>query len=331
VDVRPEFDLPDLSAIEVQAPPAEVTDEDVSEQLDRLRDRFAELETVGRQARRGDFVLMDLKGYRHDEPLEDASAPDFLYEIGSHTGPPKLDDELENCRPGEILKFNDEVSLQGSEGLEEISFTVLVKEVKAKKLPSADDEFAKTVGEFDDLETLKDDLRTRLADIKRASVEEQIRAMVLDELVRRADLEVPDSLVEGEFDHRLEHFEEDLKRVGLSMGEYARQSDSTELEIRREMRSQAERSVKAELLLEEIARRQQMEVTQEDIGREIAMAAARADRDTEEIAKQLVESGRLSAVAADIMRRKALDYAVDHANVVGRVVPEQEDAEESEE
>src|ERR687896_607533 len=138
VDVRPEIELPDMSQIKVEAPPTEVTDAEVDQQLERLRDRFAELESVSREVRRGDYVLIDLKGHRHDELVEGASAPDFLYEVGSRSGPPKLDDELTNERPGAILKFTDSVHIH-KEGEpehdhsshEEISFTVLLKEVKA--------------------------------------------------------------------------------------------------------------------------------------------------------------------------------------------------------
>jgi len=336
VEVRPDVEVPDLTEIEVQAPSAEVTDADVSEQLDRLRERFAELETVGREARRGDYVLIDLKGYRHDQVLEDASAPDFLYEVGSHSGPSGLDDELEGSRPGAILKFNSEITLKGEPGAgeagpTEVSFTVLVKEVKARKLPPLDDEFAKTVGEFDDLAALEEDLRVKLSEVKRQAVEDQTRALVLEALVDHATLEPPEKLVDREFDHRLQHFEQDLKRMGFTLSDYARETDSTELEVRRDLRQQAHRSVKAELLLEEVARRQAIEVTQEDLGLEIAVAAARADRDPKELAEQLASSGRLSGVAADIMRRKALDYVVDNVNVVGRVVSDEASAEESEE
>ena len=322
VDVRPEIRLPDPSTLEITAPPAEVTDQDVDEQLERLRDRFAELETVGREVRRGDFALIDLKGYRHDELVEGATAPDFLYEVGSRTGPPKLDEELEGNRPGAILKFTDSVHIHRDDEpehdhshMEEISFTVLLKEVKTKKLPALDDEFAKTVGEFDTLDALREDLRERLADVKKNLVEEELRVSALTVLVEASDLEPPEKLIEGEFEHRLEHFEADLARAGLSMDEYGKSVELTDLEIRKDLRTQAGRSVKAELLLEEIARQQDIQVTDEDFGREIAMLAARTQRKPQEIAKELADSGRLRAVAADIMRRKALDYLVDNVNV----------------
>lgn len=318
VDVRPDIEVPDLAAIEIEAPPSEVTDADVDEQLDRLRDRFAELETVSREVRRGDYALVDLKGYRNGELVEGASAPDYLYEVGSKTGPPKLDDELEGNRPGAILKFAD--APPGADAEEQISFTVLLKEVKAKKLPPADDEFAKTVGDFETLDDLKDDLRVRLAQVKETMAEQELRGLVLKALVDASDLEPPDKLVESEFEHRLSHFEEDLQRAGMTLDDYGRQMQLTELEIRRDVREEASKSVKAELLLEEVARDNDIEVTDEDLGREVAFAAARAERDPKEVAEELLSSGRVSAVAADIMRKKALDFVVDHVNVTGRKV-----------
>jgi trigger factor len=321
VDVRPEIELPDLATINVEAPPYEVTDEDVNEQVDRLRDRFAELESVTREARRSDFVLIDLNGSRNGEPVEGASAPDYLYEVGSRSGPPNLDEELEGARPGAILKFSSPVPAEavGETGDPvDVSFTVLVKEVKAKKLPEADDEFAKTAGEFDTLDELKEDLRTRLQEMKINAVEEEIRGRALRELVDASDLESPEKLVEGEFNHRMEHIEDDLKRAGMTLSEYGQRVDSTELEIRRDVRQEAERSVKAELLLEEVARTNDIEVSQEDLGLEIAYLAARTQRDPKEVAEQLVSEGRLGPVAADVMRRKALDIVVDTMNVVGR-------------
>jgi trigger factor len=319
VDLRPEVPLPDFSSLEVQAPPSEVTDADVDEQLERLRDRFAELEPVGREARRGDFVLIDLRGYHHDQPVEGASAEDLLYEIGSGQGPAPLDDELQGARPGAILKFNDRMPAgTGELSGQDVSFTVLVKEVKAKRLPPLDDELAKTVGEFDSLAELREDLRARLTPVKARLVEQQIGDLVLEEAVGALRLEPPEKLVDAELEHRLEHFGDELAKAGLSMTDYATASDKTELEIRSEMRAQAARSIRAELLLEEIARDQGMEVTEEELGREIALAAARAEKDPGEVAKQLVESGRVGAVAADIMRRKALEYLVGTVNVIGR-------------
>lgn len=322
VDVRPQIELPDFSTLKIEGPTPEVTDEDVNEQLDRLRDRFAELEPVGRAAKRGDFVLVDLNGYQNGELVEGATAPDYLYEIGSGNGPPKLDAELEGEKAGSILKFTDTVHIHREDEpaddhshTEEINFTVLVKEVKSKKLPPLDDEFAKTVGEFDTLDDLKEDVRTRVAEVKEQMGKDELRTLALEALVEAVQLEAPEKLVEDEFQHRLSHFEADLKQHGLTMDDYGRQAELTELEIRRDIRDQVARSIKAELILEQVAKQAELGVEDDEIGQEIALAAMRSGRDPKEVAEQVVQSGRLGTVAADVLRRKALDHVVENADV----------------
>jgi trigger factor len=322
VDIRPEVTVPDFESIEVEAPLAAVTDEDIDEQLERLRDRFAELETIGREVRSGDYVVIDVKAYVHDQLVEGSSTPDLLYEVGSYSGPPKLDDELEGERPGAILKFTG----TPADSDQEMSFTVLLKEVKAKILPTLDDEFAKTVGEFDSLAELREDLRSRLAPVKRNAIEEEIRGRVLEAIVTASNLAPPERLVEAEFDHRLEHLEQDVKRAGLTVASFAEKSQTTELELRSDVRAGVARSIKAELLLEQVAREANIEVTQEDIGGEVAAASVRTGTAPEELAKQLMDSGRLSSLAADIMRRKALDHVVANVNVINRPTDETEEA-----
>ena len=191
-------------------------------------------------------------------------------------------------------------------------------------LPTLDDEFAKTVGEFESLAELRDDLRSRLKPVKRRMVEEEIRGRVLEALVAASDLNPPDKLVEAEFNHRLEHLDEDVKAAGMTMASFAEGSQTTELELRRDLRAGAARSVKAELLLEQVAREAGVDVTEDDIGREVALASAQTGTEPEELAKQLVSSGRLSSLAADIMRRKALDHVVANVNVVNRPTDDEE-------
>lgn len=325
VDLRPVFVLPEYSDITVEAPSTEISDEDLNDQLDRLRDRFAELETIGREAHKGDFVVIDLKGYRGEELVEGMSSPDLLYEVGSAQGPPKLDDEVEGAKPGDILKFNDtmpqkpaeQATSDGPQESMEVSFTVLVKEVKAKRLPELDDEFAKNVGEFETLDELRDDLRQRLGEYQQQMAEQQVRNLVLERFVEAADLEAPERLVDDEVKHRMEHVEQDLASAGLTFEQYAEQTGSTELEVRSEVREQAAQSVKAELLLEEVVRKADIKIDDDDLGREIAYLSAQTNTEPGELAKQLASSGRLRGLVADIMRRKALDHVVEQVNVVG--------------
>ena len=325
VDVRPDVVVPELSGLRIEAPDSEVRPHDIDEQIDRLRERFAELEGVGREARRGDFVLLDLNAYQHDKVIEDASATGYLYEVGSREGPPSLDDELEGTRPGAILRFTDHMGPGAGElADQDVSFTVLVKEVKAKRLPVADDEFAKTAGEFDTMAELREAIKDELREVKRARAREELRGAVLEALIDASDLEAPSRLVEDEFTHRLEHLEEELTAAGLTLSRYAKETDSTELEIRADLRRGAARAVTGELLLEQVAREQDIQVSDEDLGRQVAYLAARAGREPRDVAQSLVDAGQLGSVATDIMRRKALEYATEHANVIGLVADEDE-------
>jgi trigger factor len=329
VDVRPEVVVPPLGELRVEAPDSEVRPLDIDEQIERLRDRFAELETVGREVRRGDFVLLDLNAYQHDQMIEEAGATGYLYEVGSHEGPPSMDEELEGSRPGAILRFTDEMGPGAGElAGQHVSFTVLVKEVKAKRLPPVDDELAKTAGEFDTLTELRDSIADELRGLKKAQAREQLRNAVLEALIDASDLEAPPRLVEDEFNHRLEHFEEDLRNAGLTMSRYASEIDSTELQVRSDLRRGAGRAVKGELLLEQIAREQNLQVTDEDLGRQVAYIAARAGKEPQEVATALAESGRLGSLATDIMRRKALEYATGQANVIGLPIDEGDDVDQ---
>jgi trigger factor len=156
-----------------------------------------------------------------------------------------------------------------------------------------------------------------LAEAKQGYVEQEIRSKVLNAFVDASDLEAPEKLVESEFEHRLGHLEADLREHGLTLNDYMQQVQLTELELRADVREQAQRSVKAELLLEEVVRNEKIEVDQEDLSRQIALLAAQVSRDPQEVAQEIVKGGRLGAVAADVLRRKALDWVADNVKVIG--------------
>ncbi len=182
VEVRPRLKLAEAEykGIEVERPPVEVTDEDVDRLVDALRERFAELETATRPARSGDYVVMDLRATVHGEEVPEATRPDYLYEVGSGEFGEKLDAELEGKRAGEILNANDALPEHfGERAGQEVSFQILIKEVKGKKLPDADDEFAKTASEFDTLDELKASLREQLQKNKERGADAAVRDRVL--------------------------------------------------------------------------------------------------------------------------------------------------------
>ncbi len=319
VEVRPRLKLErsDYVGVRVERPSAEVTDREVDEMVDRLRERFAELEPVARPARTGDYVVIDLRASVHGQEVPEATRPDYLYVVGSGEFVGRLDQELEGARAGEILKFNANLDERfGERAGEEVSFQVLVKEVKGKRLPAADDEFAKVASEFDTLAELRDSLREQLRKTKERQADADVRDAVLQELVKRVDVELPDTLVDEETEHRVRHARERAERAGLTMEQLLESQGFDELRFRSDARAHAIRAIKADLVLEAVARAEGIEVTADELGSEISSFAAALGRDPKEVARTLERSGQVVSLAGDIIRSKALDFLVEHAEIV---------------
>jgi trigger factor len=332
VEVRPRLTLEDYKGIRVERPPAEVTERDVDEMVDRLRERFAELEVVAHPARGGDYVVADIRASIHGKEVAEATRQDHLYEVGSGEIVPELDKELEGRRQGEILKFN--ATLRDNAGElagQEVSFQVLVKEVKAKKLPAADDEFARTASEFDRVAELREDLRTKLQALKERETDARLRDEVLEALVSRVDVEFPERLVDHETEHRVQSARDRAERAGVSLEEMLAAQGWDELRFRSDARAHAIRAIKADLVLEAVARQEDIQVTAEELAAEVTSLAQAMGRDPKEVARTLDRSGQVGSLAGDIIRSKALDFLVQHADVVSGADVLKRDGGEAEE
>jgi trigger factor len=308
-----------------------VTDEEVDAFLDSLRERFAELETASHPARNGDFVVMDIRATVHDEEIEEGTRQDHLYEVGTGEFGDKLDAELEGKRAGEILKFNDTLGPgAGERAGQEVAFQVLVKEVKGKKLPAADDGFAKIASEFDTLDELKQSLREQLLRNRERGADAEVRDRVLQAMIDSVDVDLPDTLIDEEVQHRVAHAQERAEQAGLTLPQLLEAQGFDELRFRADARDHAIRAIKADLVLEAVARQEDIQVTPEELGREIASLAQALGRDPKELAKSLDRSGQVVSLAGDIIRSKALDILVEHADIHSDagLEPHQERSEE---
>ncbi len=271
VEVKPEIDLPPYRGVEVERPELEVTDEHVDAQLDQLRERFAQLEVIGRPIAKGDFAQIDLRASRHATEIPELTRTDFLYEVGSGTVVPQLDEQLEGARKGDILRFNASLPEAAGEELagQEVTFTMLVKEAKTKVLPSLDDDFAQEASEFDTLDELQ---------------------------------------------YRAKRFAQQLSLMGLPLERYLEGVETTEEQLEADLRAQAERAVKAQLVLEAVANAEGMQASEEEVSAEIRRQAERLGRDPEDVRKAL-GGGRDSAIRGDILRSRALALLVENADV----------------
>jgi trigger factor len=331
VEVRPRLTLTEYKGVRVERPTIAVTDADVEEYVDRLRDRFAELDVVGHPARRGDYVVADIRASIHDQEIPAATRQEYLYEVGSEELVPELDKELEGRRKGEILQFNATLPERfGEQAAQEVSFRVLVKEVKAKRLPAADDEFARTASEFDTIDELRADIREKLAGVMGERSDAELRERALQELVQRVEVELPDSLVDREVEHRVEQAKERAERIGMTLEQVLEAQGWDELRLRSDARAHAVRALKADLVLEAVARQEGIKVTPDELSQRIGELAEAIGRGPKEVAQQLERSGAVVQLAGDIIRTKALDLLVENAEVVEVDQPLKETAETAE-
>jgi trigger factor len=319
VEVRPRvsFEESDYKGLRIERPTTEITEAEVDEQLERLRDRFAELEPVGRPARRGDYVVADIHAYVHDQEVPEASGEGVLYEVGSGQLVPELDQEIDGKRKGEILKVNAKLpEVFGDRAGEEVTFQVLLKEVKAKKLAPLDDEFARTASEFDSLDDLRVDVKGKLGRLKEGAVQAALRDRALEALIEKIDVDLPDLLVDAETESRVRSARDRAERQGVSLDQVLEASGVDELEFRSDARAHALRAIRADLALEAVARAEGIQVSEQEIDAAVRDIAEQLDRDLKEVRRSLERTGQITSLAGDIIRDKALNLVVESAEVV---------------
>jgi trigger factor len=317
VETRPTPELKEYSSLPARKPSTEVTDAEVDEQIERLRVRFASLEVAERPLRKGDFALIDLTTYRHDQTIDELTAKDLLVEVGAGMVVPELDAELEGKRKGDILKLTATLPDRfGERAGWQVGMQVLVKEVKERKLPPPDEDFAKTVSEFDTLEELRADIRSRLSEIKEAQAEARLRESVLDAFLEQGvEVEIPEGMVDLEVDALITSLAQVLGAQGVSIERYMQANDLDADALRARFREQAERNITLRLGLEAVARAEGLAVTEDDRDTEVRRIAERNERDPEEIRGLIEQRGDWETVDGDILRAKALDLLVERAEV----------------
>lgn len=312
VDVRPEITLPDYGDLSVSVDAITVEDADIDEHLQSLRQRFGTLTGVQRPVQDGDFVSIDLSATVDGEDIPEASTTGLSHEVGSGQLIEGLDEALIGLSAGESKEFSSTL-VAGDHAGREATITVTVESVKERELPEADDEFAQMASEFDTMDELNDDLRSRVERVKKVTQAGEIRDKVLDQLLEQVEVPLPEAVVESEveavehdavhsFDHDEAKFVESLEAQGSSREEFDKDT-----------RESAEKSVKTQLLLDAIAEQENTQVGQEELTERILYQAQRYGMAPEQFIQQVQEANQLGAVFADVRRGKAL------AGVVGQV------------
>ena len=281
VDVVPAFDLPEYgkdTVIEVD--PVEVTDEDVQEELDALRGRFASLKTIKRQAKTGDFATIDLVATINGEEVDSVS--DVSYEIGSGTMLDGQDTALRKTHAGDVVTFTSTLKGGEHEG-EEAEVTLTVKSVKERELPEADDDFAQMVSEFDTIDELKEDLKKQAAQSKQSQQALQARDRLVENLLSRTEILLPESVIEHELSHRV--------------------AEDASAKAKKEAREAIEKEYRTEILAEELAKKNEVQVGQQEL---FDYAIQMSQNYGMDINRLFSDPQQISAVVADLRRAKAL-------------------------
>jgi trigger factor len=320
VDIRPEITVPDYASISVSVDAAEVTDQDVDDQLKGLQARFGTLTGVDRAVQNGDFVVIDLSATVGGEAIEEAQATGMSHEVGSGQLIEGLDEALEGMSAGETKQFTTTL-VGGEHAGSEAEVTVTVQTVKERQLPEADDEFAQLASEFDTLDELKDDLRTRYARVKKMEQGSQARDRVLEALLEAAEVPLPESIVQATLEARAHDAVHEFDHDEQKLTEYVESQGQTREEFDAELRADAERTVKTQLLLDEIAQQAEVRPDQQDLMQNLAMQAQRYGLSVEDFIQQAQQAGQLQSMIeqmqVETVRGKALATVVRAATITG--------------
>jgi trigger factor len=312
VQVRPLVAIPGYDGLQVTLPGLAVKDEEVQQQIDRLRENDAELETVDRPAIDGDLVTIDLHG-SDATGAEVVGVDDYLYEVGSGTVVPELDAELHGTKPGSIVAFD---AANPNEPDATVAFRVLVKEVKVKKLPETTDEWAAESSEFSTIDELRADLEDRIGRVKLMQSQMALRQNALEALSALvSDDDVPEVLVDAEVNERLHDLQHRLEAQKLGLAEYFQATGTSPDELLSSVRADAQGAVKADLALRALVEAEELTLSEDELTAEIGTMAERMGTTATELRRQLDTAGRTGAVRSELRKGKALEWLLDHVEL----------------
>lgn len=314
VDVRPDIELPDLTALKITVDPVEITDEEVDAQLQGLRARFGTLTGVQRPAQNGDFVSIDLSAEVNGAEIPDGRADGLSHEIGSGQLIEGLDEAIIGLSEGESKTFTTKL-VAGEHAGEDAEVTVTVKSIRERELPEADDEFAQLASEFDTLEELRANLTEQVRRIKRIHQAEKIRDSALETLLEMVEVPLPEAIVSAQVDsalhnaiHPFDHDEDKLAESLEAQGSSREKFDA-------ENREAAEKAVKTQLLMDAVADELDIQVGESDLSERLVLMSRQYGIEPQQLVNLLQQQNQLPIVYADVRRGLAVAAVVEKATV----------------
>jgi trigger factor len=318
IGVRPAATLGDYKGLEVGRREPAASESRLQEELEALRDRLATLETVDRAAAEGDQVVIDYVGAIEGEPFEGGEGRDQLLELGSGRLVPGFEEQLTGASAGDNrtvdVVFPEDYP--GELGGQEAQFDVTVNEVKAKRLPELNDDFASDAGGFDTMDELRDDIRKRLSESDAHAIEHEFEEAVIDAAIGEAKVEVPEQLVHARAHELLEDTFSTLARRGISKDMYLRITGKDEETLAHEAEPEAEKALRREAVLSAIVDAEQIEPSDEDLLAMLEPTAEREGEDAQKLLDRLRETGRIDRLREEVAARKAVELLVREAKPI---------------
>ncbi|BBX69317.1 trigger factor [Mycolicibacterium psychrotolerans] len=314
VDIRPEIDLPDLSALTITVDPISVTDEDVDAEIEALQKRFGTLTGVDRPAEEGDFVSIDLSATVDGEDVPEAKTEGLSHEIGSGQLIEGLDEALIGLSEDESKAFTTTL-VAGEHAGQEAEVTVTVKSIKVRELPELDDEFAQLASEFDTIDELKADLREKVGRVKRVQQAEAIRDKAIEELLTQVEVPLPEAVVQAQIDDTLHNAIHGLDHDEDRFAESLTEQGSSREEFDADNRNNAEKAIKTQLLMDAIADKLDIQVGQNDLTERLVLMSRQYGLEPQQLLQMLQQNNQLPAMFADVRRGLTVAAVVHGATV----------------
>ncbi|MDY3006898.1 trigger factor [Anaerococcus sp. AGMB00486] len=321
VETKPHPELGDYSELEVEEIPTEVTDSDVEHELSHQQDENARIIPIeDGEAKEGDTVNIDFDGFLDGERFEGGKAEGYDLVLGSKSFVDDFEKQVEGHKVGDKFEVNvtfpEDYQAKEFQG-KNAKFEVEINSISRKELPEIDDEFAKDISEFETLDELKEDIRKNLKDRKEKAVKTQIQNEAIRTLVEKSDVKAPEALIKQEIDLEMQNLDQRLQQMGISLQQYIEMTKMDLDAIRGQYRAIAEDKVKSNLVMDEVAIKEGIEVTDEEVEEEIKDAAKQYGVDDYEKFKEIFEKNISRAtVEENIKRRKAVEILEKNVKLV---------------
>lgn len=320
VTIKPEVKLGDYKSIEVEKVEYNVTDEDVERELKAVQEKNARIiDASDRETKEGDILTIDYKGFVDGEQFEGGTAENQELEIGSKRFIPGFEEQLIGKKKGDKVEvkvtFPDDYFEENLKSKEAV-FEVEIKDVKEKELPQLDDEFAKDISEFETLEEYKKDLREKLEKDAKNREKVEFENKVVEAVVESSEVDIPEVMIEHQIEHEINEFNYRLKLQGLDLDQYLQLTNSTLDNLKEQIKPIAKKKVKTDLVFEAIGKKENVEITDEDVDMELEKIAKEYNQENVEEFKENMKKGDLGFLEAGIMRDKIIDLLVKNAKTI---------------